>query len=453
MASLQLRAKSWSCIFCYKGKRHWLPLGEMPEIDAVAKRTRVEYLLRLIKQRLLAVPPGLGIVQFMEQDGHTVDEPAPAKEVVTFASLRDSYLRVHSNGTLEKTTLDGIEQHFKHWMETLGEDFPMQRLVLSDLQGHIDRRCRMKGMRGNLVSPATMKKEIVTLRTVWNWAVQFGLVTGKFPMKGLRFPRGEEKLPFMTWEEVERQIAAGGHPNDLWECLYLRTQEIGELLQYVETHAVHRWVYPFFCFAAYTGARRSEMMRALISDVDLAANTVTIREKKRVRGKDSARRVPLTPLLKQALTDWLAHHPGGPHLFCHGAELARSKKRSKLTGYKGGKNRPKSLKKRMQNVRERESRTITALTRNEVRDHWERTLAGSKWSVLRGPHTLRHSFISACASRGVDQRLIDEWVGHTTDEMRKRYRHLWPSTQLEAITNVFHHSHGTTLSSAAPGRN
>jgi integrase len=66
-----------------------------------------------------------------------------------------------------------------------------------------------------------------------------------------------------------------------------------------------------------------------------------------------------------------------------------------------------------------------------------RTLAGSKWEVVRAWQVLRHSFISACASRGVEQRLIDEWAGHTTEEMRRRYRHLYPSVQREAIASVF----------------
>ncbi len=50
---------------------------------------------------------------------------------------------------------------------------------------------------------------------------------------------------------------------------------------------------------------------------------------------------------------------------------------------------------------------------------------------------LRHSFISACANAGVDQRMIDAWVGHSTDEQRRRYRHLYPSTQRAAIDRVF----------------
>ena len=42
-----------------------------------------------------------------------------------------------------------------------------------------------------------------------------------------------------------------------------------------------------------------------------------------------------------------------------------------------------------------------ALTRDEIHDHFRRTLAGSAREVLLGLHCLRHSFISACASKGV----------------------------------------------------
>jgi site-specific recombinase XerD len=68
---------------------------------------------------------------------------------------------------------------------------------------------------------------------------------------------------------------------------------------------------------------------------------------------------------------------------------------------------------------------------------FERAVKGGKWTAMRGWHVLRHSFISALASRGVDQRLIDEFVGHQTEDQRRRYRHLYPSTQQEAIKGVF----------------
>jgi site-specific recombinase XerD len=36
-----------------------------------------------------------------------------------------------------------------------------------------------------------------------------------------------------------------------------------------------------------------------------------------------------------------------------------------------------------------------------------------------GRHILRHSFASNCAAKGIDQRLLDAWLGHTI-EIRKR---------------------------------
>jgi integrase len=179
------------------------------------------------------------------------------------------------------------------------------------------------------------------------------------------------------------------------------------------------------------------MLRVLVTDVDFDTKTVLIREKKRSRKQRTTRRVPLTSLLITVLKEWLETHPGGQYLFCHQGEVGRSKKRSKTTGHMSEGARPTSLKGRMATVRRRELPGLGALTRDEVHDHFKRTLAGTKWEVLRGFHVLRHSFISACASKGIDQRLIDEWTGHSTEEQRRRYRHLYPSTQQEAIGRVF----------------
>ena len=50
-----------------------------------------------------------------------------------------------------------------------------------------------------------------------------------------------------------------------------------------------------------------------------------------------------------------------------------------------------------------------------------------------GFHSYRHSFASNMAAAGVDQRVIDEIMGHTTEAMRKRYRHLFPQNKKAAI--------------------
>jgi integrase len=107
------------------------------------------------------------------------------------------------------------------------------------------------------------------------------------------------------------------------------------------------------------------------------------------------------------------------------------------TGHFGQKRRPKSGKERRAGVRQRGITGATPLTTNEAHDHFKRTLKGSIWDVLRGWHALRHSFVSACASRGVDQRLVESWSGHMSADMSRRYAHLYPSTQQEALSAVF----------------
>jgi hypothetical protein len=92
-------------------------------------------------------------------------------------------------------------------------------------------------MHGRRLSAAMIKKEIVSLRTAWNWAAKMGLVSGRFPNDGLRFPKVDEKPPFMTREEIERRVAAGGlkpyQIKELWNALFLTLSEIEELLLHI----------------------------------------------------------------------------------------------------------------------------------------------------------------------------------------------------------------------------
>jgi integrase len=438
MAGLQERNGSFRILFRHHGKQHAFTLGTVSREEAEAKVRQTDYLLMRLRQRLLVLPAGTDIVTFIRHDGKAPDAgptlPDAPRQAVTLSHLKDRYLATHGNSTIEQNSLDTCRLHLGHFCRVLGEGLPLGELSLARLQEYVDSRA------GKGISPVTVRKEVGTFRAAWNWGGPMGLTSGPFPSRGLRYPKGREKPPFMTWAEVEQNVAARpkSNPDEFWECLYLTLPEVADLLGFVRGAARQPWVYPLVCFAAHTGARRSEMLRALVTDVDFEGNTVLVHEKKRVKGLHTTRRVPLTPGLKEVLRQWMAGHPGGPYLFCHGSEVARSKKRSRTTGHKGEKTRATSLKGRMAGVKARLERPERGpLTRDEAQDHLKRTLAGTKWEVLRGFHVLRHSFISACASRGVDQRLIDEWVGHSTEEQRKRYRHLWPSTQQQAILNVF----------------
>jgi integrase len=285
----------------------------------------------------------------------------------------------------------------------LKETFPIATLTLADLQKYVT------GREGK-VQPGTMKMELISLRTAWNWGAAFGLVEGKFPNKGLRFPKSKEKPPFMTWDEVERRVTQGGLAKELWDCLYLTPDQTVAMLADLKPRAIQPWVHPMVAFAAHTGARRSEIGRVRTEDVDFAQGVITIREKKRRRGVDSTRRVPMSSLLAETLKEYLDARPPFTMLFRQEARVVRSKKKRTA---------------------------VTPVTLHEAQNHFKRTLKGTKWSVLRGWHVLRHSFISALANRGVDQRVIQDMCGHMTAEMQRRYAHLYPSTKQDAIKMVF----------------
>jgi integrase len=438
MASLQQRSGTYRVIFRFHGKQHFVMIGKVSPQEAEAKAAQVEYLLMRLRQGLIELPPGIGIAEFVQ---HDAKPPAPAtpasasRTVLTLGTLRDRFLATQATGR-EKNTLYTARIHFNHLVATLGERFPLPGLNQAELQRHVERRARLG------ISAVTIRKEISTLRTAWHWAVQTGLLSGDCPNKGLVYPKDDELPPYQTREEIERQVAAGGRTpseiEELWDALYLRPPEIAELLEHVRTHARHAWIFPLACVAGHTGARRSELIRMLVADVDFAGGSVVIRERKRVKGKRSTRRAPLTPLLTDALQAWLAVHPGGSSLFCQSGEVARSKKRSRTTGHQNGNERATTLKGRQATVTRRSS-TLgpSPLTVGEIHDHFKRTLAGSKWDVVRGLHTLRHSVASCLAAAGVDQRIIDDMLGHVSEEMRRRYRHLTPQVKSQAVLAVF----------------
>jgi integrase len=433
MAALENRNGSWRVFFWYKGQQHAFTIGQVSAADASVHKASTEELLRLLKRNLISIPSGCSIQDFMFHRGKPPEYAATSngKKELTLGDLREVYFRSQEK-KLEQTTLDGIRLHFDHLTRILGTKRLISPLTRPDLQKYVDKRSEewidpniyrkarrekeaarpkrnFKKPRPPKFEPpdkplrhpsvATIKKEIISLRTAWNWARRHLDLAEEFPGTGLDYAKIEQSLPFMTWKEAEQRIAAGDDPEKIWDCIYLQPAEITELLEWVKTRPVSPWVYPMFAFAAHTGARRSEIVRVLPSDVDLAGGVVTIREKKRDKTKLTTRRVPLTPFLQEVLADWIKNRGKGKTLFC------------KMDG-KG-------------------------ITPREAHNYFQRGLRVSKWTVLKGWHVFRHSFISALASKGVDQRIIDDVVGHSTEEQRRRYRHLFPDVKQQAVLGVF----------------
>ena len=134
---------------------------------------------------------------------------------------------------------------------------------------------RKEKWRGRHVNAATARKELKTFRIVWAWGQKHGHLPAPVPfaLGEVDFPKGVEKERFRTRQEIEAILARGGvkpgHAQRLWEGLYLAQDEVLEVLEHVRENARHPFVYPMFCMAACTGARRSEIVRSRVEDWDL----------------------------------------------------------------------------------------------------------------------------------------------------------------------------------------
>lgn len=411
MAWIEQRGNRFRLSFRYGGRMFRHSLGVTTPQEAEESLVIFERNLRLFEDGTLTMPHGADLALFLLSGGKLSARPE-LTDRISLESLIDRYLSAHE-GAHESNTLYTARIHADHLKRSLGARFPVQNLAASDLQAHIERRTKAKGRGGKPLSPATIRKEIATLSGIWSWAVRMQHVSGAFPNKGLVYPKTAEKPPFQTRAEIELQLKRGGLKEDekreLWNSLFLTLPEIAELLACVKDNARHAWIYPMFCFAAHTGARRSEILRSRIADFDFSSGSVLIREKKRVKGRRTTRRVPLSSFLATVMREWFAAHPGGLYSICP-APVSTGEETPPDTG---------------------------PVTVDESNHHFHATLTGSRFEVISGWHVLRHSFASNCAARGVDQRLINAWLGHQTLEMQQRYQHLIPNVARNALDSVF----------------
>jgi integrase len=146
------------------------------------------------------------------------------------------------------------------------------------------------------------------------------------------------------------------------------------------------------------------MLRLSWADVDLTEGYITARSRKQSRQViETSRQIDIHPELRAELFAWRGKRSKG--------QFVISAK---------GNDMP--------------------LSRDSANTHFWQPMRGTSWQLPGKPssfklgfHVYRHSFASNLAAAGADQRLVDEFMGHQTEAMRKRYRHLFPKQRRSAI--------------------
>lgn len=153
------------------------------------------------------------------------------------------------------------------------------------------------------------------------------------------------------------------------------------------------------------GLRVSEALALTIGDVVLVSDSL------RVLGKGKKeRQVPLLPIIRQAITDYIAQSP------YHEAKFHRPDNFPLFVGARGRVLQPAVFQRRLQHLR---------------------GAYGLPESLT--PHALRHAFATHLLSNGAELRDIQELLGHESLSTTQRYTHV-DATRLMAAYNAAHPS-------------
>ena len=310
------RTRCWAVRFYWNGEQHRRSCGTKRKSVAIRTLATVEEALEDLKRRTVVVPADpstplqldwilsgekldtealLHAPQTNGRNGSSTNSNGSAYKMPKsncFGDICQSYLAEQAQK--QESTLTGERVHIRHLRNILCSSTRLEKIDLDKLKGYKTRRKQQK-YHGKFTSETMIRKEQVTFRQIWIWAKNNELVKGRCPLLTesgrwkIQFEKRAERERFRTWEEIERRIKRGDlseeEIEELWRGLYLDQTQVTDLLTHVGANPRHEFICPMFAFTAYTGARRSEVIRSRVDDIQFDANQILIRERKRRKDK------------------------------------------------------------------------------------------------------------------------------------------------------------------------
>ena len=261
MAHLESRNGWYRIVFSLRGERFSKSLSTQSERSANASLAKVEDNLHRFELGLIEIPSDRDPALFLlgkDSKKHTRESVKTELKSVGIKRAWKIFKDTLPTDALEQSTLSGMKTHVDHLARLIGTA-KLNQIDKPTLQKYIDKRSKEAGRYGRTVSVQTIKKELRTFSTIWNWMIEEKLVSHAFPSKKLRYPKFHEKPPFQTWKQIETRIKRGGlseyQVKELWDSLFLDIAQVKAVLAHVKTNARNPAIYPMLCFAGVYGSQ------------------------------------------------------------------------------------------------------------------------------------------------------------------------------------------------------
>ena len=213
MASIRQESTgTFHVTFRINGTRFKRSLQTKKQSRAEDRRDEVNETLRLIKNGRLCVPSGVCPGAFVMADGnaellHLVDTKIDSGPK-TIRQLFKKFFGALPEGSLENSTLTTMRVHQRHLEREIGANKSLSSLAHADLQFYVNQRSKQdsqfiqvkatddKPAKRKKVTAATIRKEIVTLNSIWIWARDNDFVDRPLPKKGLKYKKARRNHRF-----------------------------------------------------------------------------------------------------------------------------------------------------------------------------------------------------------------------------------------------------------------
>lgn len=260
---------------------------------------------------------------------------------------------------------------------------------------------KWRAQRLKQVKPATVNRELVTLKAALSKAVEWGLLEAH-PLAKVKPSKIDHigRIRFLDSDEEQRLREA----LDAREERYRQERDQANtwrevrgyrLLPDLRAAPFVDHLKPLVLLSLNTGLRRGELFNLAHPHIDLERGLLTVVGDTEGNKTVKARHVPLNQEARTVLADWMTYKQPSGLLF------------------------PGRNGKRLDNIS----------------NGWERLRKDAQMVNFRW-HDLRHTFASKLVMAGVDLNTVRELLGHAGLDMTLRYAHLAPEHKAAAVAKL-----------------